>query len=165
MPPPPLVGGPRPRCCRAHPRPALPVCRGCSPFGRVPVQFSVHILEENGTVTHHAYLAQGQGDPHPAVAVALAPALQGTQTILGWNAPFEKQCLTILADAAPEHTAALQEARDKVPDLLPVVRNHVYHPELRGSFSIKTVVPALIPEAGYDDLELSDGETATSRHQ
>lgn len=142
--------------------PALPVWNGCSPFGKVPVQFSVHVIDEAGGVTHHAYLAEGQGDPRPGVAEALVHALDGADTILGWNASFEKQCMAILAEAAPEHVSALNEARSKVRDLLPVVRNHLYHPDFCGSFSIKSVVPALLPELAYDDLDVADGETAAS---
>jgi hypothetical protein len=87
--------------------------------------------------------------------------LDGVRTVLAWNAPTEKECLGILAESSPEHASVLLEARDKVQDLLPVVRNHVYHPEFRGSFSIKDVVPALLPEMAYDDLEVSDGQSAS----
>jgi hypothetical protein len=141
--------------------PALPVWNGCSPFGKVPVQFSVHTLTDDGEVSHQAYLADGEGDPRPRVAEALVAALDGAATVLAWNAGFEKECLGILADSSPVHAPALLEARDKTQDLLPVVRNHVYHPEFRGSFSIKDVVPALLPDMAYDDLEVSDGQTAS----
>ena len=143
--------------------PALPQWDGCSPFGKVPVQFSVHILDESGSVSHHACLAQGQGDPRPPIAEALAQVLPGVATILAWNAPFEKQCLSILADSAPEHAPALNDARAKVQDLLPVVRNHLYHPGFNGSFGIKSVVAALLPEMAYDDMDVADGQTAASQ--
>jgi hypothetical protein len=141
--------------------PALPLWNDCNPFGKVPVQFSVHTLSEDGEVSHHAYLANGEGDPRPEVAEALVGALDGAGTVLAWNARFEKECLGILAEFSPEHAPALLEARDKTEDLLPVVRNHVYHPDFRGSFSIKDVVPPLVPEMAYDDLEVSDGQTAS----
>jgi uncharacterized protein YbaR (Trm112 family) len=141
--------------------PALPVWNGCRPFGKVPVQFSVHMLNEDGTISHHAYLAEGKGDPRPGMAEPLVRALDGAATVLAWNAPFEKGCLGILAESSPEHASALREARNKTQDLLPVVRNHLYHPEFRGSFSIKDVVPALLPDMAYDDLDVSDGQVAS----
>jgi hypothetical protein len=141
--------------------PALPVWNGCNPFGKVPVQFSVHTLSENGEVSHHAYLADGEGDPRPKVAQQLAGALNGAATVLAWNAGFEKSCLGVLAESSPEHAAVLLDARDKTQDLLPVVRNHVYHPDFRGSFGIKDVVPALLPDMTYDDLDVSDGQAAS----
>jgi len=50
-------------------------------------------------------------------------------------------------------------------DLLPLVRNHVYHPGFAGSFSIKKVLPALVPGLGYDDLAIADGAVASARLQ
>ncbi|MGB8330399.1 MAG: DUF2779 domain-containing protein, partial [Polyangiales bacterium] len=90
--------------------PALPVWNGCSPFGKVPVQFSVHVLHEDGEVSHQAFLAQGEGDPRPELARALSGALNNAGTVLAWNASFEKECLCILAESCPEHAAALLEA-------------------------------------------------------
>ena len=142
--------------------PALPVWDGCSPFGAVPVQFSVHTIHESGEVSHSAYLSEGQGDPRPQLAKALAKALKGAATILAWHASIEKRCLTELAQASPEHAPALLEARDKTDDLLIVVKNHLYHPGFRGSFSIKNVVPALLPDMTYDQLEVADGQAASS---
>ena len=142
--------------------PALPIWDGCSPLTAVPVQFSVHTLYENGEVTHSAYLPEGQGDPRPAVAAAVVQALDGAATILAWHASVEKRCLAELAEASPEHAATLLEARDKTHDLLVVVKNHFYHPDFRGSFSIKNVVPALLPEMAYDDLDVADGMAASN---
>jgi hypothetical protein len=141
--------------------PALPLWNGCSPFGKVPVQFSVHTLSEDGEVSHGAYLAEGEGDPRPAVAEALVRALDGAATVLAWNAVFEKECLSILAESCPEQADVLLAARANTEDLLPVVRNHVYHPEFRGSFSIKDVAPALLPGMSYDDFEVTDGQVAS----
>jgi hypothetical protein len=95
------------------------------------------------------------------VAQQLAGALNGAATVLAWNAGFEKSCLGVLSEASPEHAPVLLDARDKTQDLLPVVRDHVYHPDFRGSFSIKGVVPALLPDMAYDDLEVSDGQAAS----
>ena len=142
--------------------PALPVWNGCSPFGAVPVQFSVHTIHEDGEVSHRAYLADGPGDPRPGVAEALVEALDGAETVLAWHASVEKRCLSQLATACPEHAPALLEARDKTDDLRVVFKNNLYHPDFRGSFSIKNVVPALLPEMAYDDLDVSDGQLASS---
>lgn len=141
--------------------PALPVWEGCRPFQLVPVQFSVHTMHEDGTVTHRGYLAPSITDPRPAVAAELAEALRDSETILAWNASFERRCLDTLAEASPPHAEALRRARDKVHDLLPVVRAHLYHPDFRGSFSIKVVAAALLPHLSYDGLEVRDGQAAS----
>lgn len=61
----------------------------------------------------------------------------------------------------PRRAARLQALADRLVDLLPVVRNHVYHPDFGGSFSLKRVLPALVPELGYRGLTIADGETAS----
>jgi hypothetical protein len=44
--------------------------------------------------------------------------------------------------------------------LLPVVRNHVYHPKFAGSFSLKDVLPALVPEMTYEGMPVANGQDA-----
>ena len=56
----------------------------------------------------------------------------------------------------------LSALHDRVEDLLPIVRDHVYHPDFLGSFSIKDVLPALVPDMSYDDLDIQDGEVASA---
>jgi len=46
-------------------------------------------------------------------------------------------------------------------DLLPVVRNNVYHPDFQGSFSLKYVLTPLVPDLGYNDLVIVDGRLAS----
>jgi hypothetical protein len=45
-------------------------------------------------------------------------------------------------------------------DLLPVVREHTYHPAYAGSYSIKSVLPALVPEMTYDGMQVANGQDA-----
>jgi hypothetical protein len=46
-------------------------------------------------------------------------------------------------------------------DLLRVIREHVYHPDFGGGFSLKQVLPALVPELRYDDLPINEGRMAS----
>jgi hypothetical protein len=55
----------------------------------------------------------------------------------------------------------LQRIHDRIEDLLPIVRNNVYHPDFNGSFSLKSVLPALVPGLGYDDLKIAEGASAS----
>ena len=111
---------------------------------------------------HHAWLAEGPADPREAIAIALLAACEGATTIVAYNAPFEKKCISELAIALPALAAALTSLNSRFVDLLPIVRDHVYHPEFGGSFSIKAVLPALVPGLGYDDLEIADGMAASA---
>ena len=141
---------------------ALPVWDGTKPFEAVPVQYSAHVLDTSGAVRHECYLASSEKDPRPGVAQHLAAKVPEYGTVLAWNASFEKRCLDTLATNVPALASRLASIRDRIIDLLPIVRNNVYHPAFHGSFSIKTVAPALVPAMSYESLSVSDGETASS---
>ena len=141
--------------------PAVPVWPGCHPYEQTPVQFSCHVLGPSG-LEHHEWLAEGPGDPREEFARKVLTACAGAKTIVAYNAPFEKRCIKSLADAHPELRSDLTALSKRIKDLLPVVRDHVYHPDFGGSFSIKSVLPALVLGLGYGDLEIQGGSAAST---
>jgi hypothetical protein len=140
---------------------AIPVWPGCAPYTHVPVQFSA---QWTGAADNsmREYLAVPGEDPRPALAAALVRECAGAETVVAYFASFEKGCIERLAEAVPEHAAALQRINDRIVDLLPIVRDHVYDVAFHGSFSLKKVLPALVPELSYDDLDVKEGGTAMS---
>jgi Domain of unknown function(DUF2779) len=140
---------------------AIPVWPGCRPYDAVPVQFSCHVEDSNGALRHHEWLADGPGDPREALARALVGATRGARTILAYNSKFELGCIDGLRAAVTELDAPLGRVARRVRDLLPIVRDHVYHPDFRGGFGLKRVAPALAPELSYDELAIQDGAAAS----
>lgn len=140
--------------------PAIPVWPGCRPYGQVPVQFSCHLLKRSG-LEHHAWLAEGPYDPRVEFARAVISACAEARTVLVYHAPFERGCIDALADSLPHLRADLAGLSERIRDLLPIVRDHVYHPDFGGSFSLKDVLPALVPGLGYGDLGIQDGHSAS----
>jgi hypothetical protein len=140
--------------------PAVPVWKGCHPFEQIPVQMSCHVRGVRGALVHHEFLAEGPGDPRPAIAEKVVAACLGANTVVAYNAPFEQRCLEHLAAAVPAQRKALRDVIRRLVDLLPIVRENVYHPKFGGSFSLKSVLPALVPGAGYGDLDIGEGGTA-----
>jgi hypothetical protein len=141
--------------------PAIPVWKGCGPFMQVPVQMSCHVVGARGATAHHEHLADGPDDPRPAMAEAVVRACADAKTVVAYNASFEKRCIEHLAEHVPSQRTALKAVAKKLVDLLPIVRNHVYHPDFGGGFSMKVVAPAL---AGldYSELEIGEGGTASA---
>jgi hypothetical protein len=142
--------------------PAVPVWDGCRPYQHVPVQMSCHVHGVRGRAEHHEHLAAGAGDPREALANAVVRACAGARSVVAYNAGFEAKCLEHLAEAVPRLRKPLRSIRERLVDLLPVVRDHVYHPDFGGGFGLKAVLPALVPELAYDDLDIADGDTASS---
>lgn len=140
---------------------AIPRWPGCRPWQLVPAQFSCHVEEPGRGLVHHQWIGEGSADPRPALAEALVAACAPARTVVAYYASFERECLRQLAAAVPRHAHELERIEERLVDLLPVIRNHVYHPDFAGSFSIKRVLPALVPGLSYADLAVQDGETAT----
>ena len=141
--------------------PALPIYPGTRPFEVRPVQWSDHVLHADGSVTHAEFLAAGDKDPVREFAESLVEQLAGAATLVIYSG-YEAVRLHELARALPELRRSLDRvlATPRV-DLLHVIRSTYYDPEFRGSSSLKSVLPVLVPELGYDHLAVHDGTQAS----
>ncbi len=143
--------------------PAVPLFDGTRPYQKVPFQFSLHIQQEKGgPVTHTVFLHTGAGDPRPDFVKALVVSCGDRGSVAVYNQPFEAGVNETLAETFPEQTAALHAINERMVDLLIPFRSRIlYHPEMKGSASLKSVLPALVPELSYSGLAIADGETAS----
>jgi predicted RecB family nuclease len=80
--------------------------------------------------------------------------------LLIWEGQPPHGCRSLAELNAAPPRGADQEIQSRLWDLFPVIRNHVYHPRFAGSFSLEGVLPALVPEMTYDDMEVADGTDA-----
>jgi len=140
---------------------AIPIWDGCHPYDQIPAQFSCHRERPGGGFDHDEWVPEAPGDPRAEIATRIVDACAGARTVVAYNAGFEKSCLEALANALPGQAAALRDVISRLADPLPVVREHVYHPDFDGSFSLKKVLPALAPDLGYDDLAIAEGNSAS----
>lgn len=142
--------------------PGIPLYSGTHPYERIPFQFSLHHVDGAGSVVHDAFLADGRSDPRRLLAEALLAAVEtDAEPILVYSG-FEASVLSDLAGAFPDLASQLESIVHRLRDLLPVIRTHVYHPDFRCSFSLKSVAPALVSGFGYSDLEeIGDGGSAS----
>ena len=142
----------------------VPRWLGTRPYEQIPFQFSAHVIDANRHRTHHAYLSIDGSDPRRGCAEALA-ALPDVGAVITWNASFERGCLLALAALYPDLADTLRSLADRIVDLLPVVRRHYYHRDMRGSWSIKAVLPTLAPELAYVGLdEVRSGNDAQAAY-
>ena len=140
---------------------AIPIWDGCHPYDQIPAQFSCHRERPGGGLDHDGWVPEAPGDPRAGIATRIVDACAGARTVVAYNAGFEKCCLETLANALPGQAAALRDVISRLADPLPVVREHVYHPDFDGSFSLKKVLPALVPDLDYDDLAIAEGNSAS----
>ena len=136
--------------------PALPVYVGTRPYQPVPFQWSLHIKSASGHMSHESFLCQDTEDPRPALVESLLSAMPCEGTIMAYS-NYEQTVMKQLATEFPECEGALLALCDRTFDLLKLIREEYYHPQFHGSFSIKSVLPVLVPEMGYGDLEIQHG--------
>ena len=135
---------------------AVPVWPGMAPWEQAPAQFSYHEANGDGTYTHAEYLAEGPKDCRPELARRMVEATKSAERVAHYS-HFEKTRIKGLQDAVPELRGELEELEHKLIDLLPVVRDNVYHPDFLGKFSMKSILTPLVPDLTYSDLVIVDG--------
>jgi len=144
---------------------AVPIWADTRPYQALPFQWSCHIDNGSGDVTHTEFLDLSGEPPMRQAAESLIAALGNAGPIIVYT-PYEKRVLTELAARYPDLEPQLSGLIERLYDLHPVTKEHYYHPDMHGSWSIKAVLPTI--EAGIDYAGLSedvrDGEAAQSAY-
>jgi Domain of unknown function(DUF2779) len=132
------------------------------PYQQVPFQFSVHLQQVAGAAPQHfAHLARPGADPRRELIEELLAVIPEEACVLTYNQAFEKGVLRQLAELFPDLAPAIEARLENVRDLMvPFRRRDVYRWQMRGSYSIKEVLPAMVPELSYTGLEIADGMAA-----
>jgi hypothetical protein len=138
---------------------ALPRYAGTSPHQKVPFQWSDHVLRENGELEHREYLCEEDKDPREEFIRTLLGALGNKGSIVTYT-NYEEGVIKKLAEGFPQHGDQLLTALGRVKDLHAIIRMNYYHAGFHGSFSLKSVVPALLPDMNYANLAIQEGQQA-----
>lgn len=143
---------------------AIPLYDKSKPYQQQVFQYSLHIEDFNGSdLIHKEYLADGIIDPRLEFTTQLIQDCQGEGDILVYNLSFEKTRLKELIEIYPEYEEGLIKIIDRLKDLMiPFQKGWYKTPEMKGSYSIKNVLPALVPDHSYDHLEIKNGGDASS---
>ena len=136
---------------------AVPEFIGLSPYEQIPFQFSIHKDDGKGNLEHFEFLAEIGADPRYELALNLIKFIPQDACVLAYNMSFEKGVIRRLAEIYPQISNELMYIHDNIKDLMaPFASKSYYHPKMQGSYSIKYVLPALVPEfeSAYKDLNL-----------
>ena len=139
----------------------VPTWIGTRPWQQVPFQWSCHIEQKDGSAEHEEFLDLSGDNPARACAKSMLAALGSKGAIIVYYESFEKTRIRELAEMYPDLAARLLALLPRVVDLLPITRDHYYHPAMMGSFSIKNVIPTIESEMAYSDSDdINDGSMA-----
>jgi len=136
--------------------PAIPRYAGTRPYQTIPFQWSDHIGYQDGHLTHGEYLCSEDKDPREEFTQTLLKALETEGSIVIYTS-YETAVLNSLIAHLPRYTDELKSVIERLIDLHAIIRNNYYHPKFYGSFSLKNVLPALLPEMSYAKLAIQDG--------
>jgi hypothetical protein len=145
--------------------PVIPLFDGYRPYDQIVFQFSAHFMEQPGAdLQHHEFLADCEDDPAALLAIALENVIPEDGSVLVWNKSFEIARNVDLAKRVPELGSFFYRLNDRIVDLMEIVSGgHYVDPRFRGSASIKKVLPVLVPQMSYEDLEVNNGSLASLR--
>jgi hypothetical protein len=149
----------------------IPVLDESSPFEQIPFQYSLHILDTQGAKPiHREFLAQPEDftngssmDPREQLLKQLLKDIGAKGSVIVYYAPFERTVFKQLKQAFPKYGAFIDDILLRMVDLHePFNKGLRYEPSMGKSASIKDVLPALAPEFSYTNLEISNGDKAST---
>jgi Domain of unknown function(DUF2779) len=142
----------------------LPVPRwvGVRPYEQIPFQWSCHIERAPGVFEHVEFLDLSGDDPSIPCVERMTEAIPPDEPgpIFVYHQTYEATRLRELAARHPQYRAQVDQYLARIVDLRPIVRANYYHPAMRGSFSIKDVLPTIAPDLAYENLDEVAGGTA-----
>ena len=141
---------------------AIPPYDGTWPFQKIPFQYSLHHMDQkDGELKHDEFLATPHTDPRKMLIDKLVNEIPDNACVLVYYQSFEIGRLQELAESFPEHVDKIERIIQNIRDLIvPFRRYDIYRWQQDGSYSLKAVLPAMVPELTYEHLDVSDGGMA-----
>ena len=148
-------------------QPAVPLFDNSKPYQQIPFQYSVFLKRnKNNEAEHFEFLAESGSDPRKKFIESLLRVIKGKGDVLVYNKTFEITRLNEIARDFPEYADEIEKLISRIKDLMiPFQKKYYYAPEMKGSYSIKVVLPALVPELSYDDLDINEGGFASIAYE
>ncbi|MDH4108578.1 MAG: DUF2779 domain-containing protein [Gammaproteobacteria bacterium] len=142
--------------------PAIPVFPGTGPYQALPFQWSCHYESGPGRLEHAEFLDLTAAPPFRRLAESLVRALGRVGPIVVYSS-YERTMLDRLARLFADLGPALAALAGRLVDLRPIIEQGYYHPSMRGSWSLKSVLPAVLPDMNYGKLDgIQEGMDASS---
>lgn len=142
---------------------AVPIWEGVRPYEQIPFQWSCHIENSPHAFEHREFLDLSGSDPSLACMRALLEAIRadGVGPIFVYHQTYEEGRLSEFAQRHPKFAPEMNSLIRRLVDLRPLVESSYYHPGMRGSFSMKKLLPTIAPELAYSELGgVTDGTAA-----
>lgn len=132
------------------------------PYQQVVFQYSLHVMDEEGNLTHKEYLHDTNTNPAESIIEHLRQDIGNKGSIIVWNKTFECSRHKDYAKLYPAHASFFEDLNERTIDLADTFSKRLYlDKRLKGKYSIKKVLPLLCPELSYKELGIQEGSTAS----
>ena len=144
---------------------AIPLFDGVRPYQQVPFQYSLHSRgKKKGRLSHSEYIALPGKDPRKELLIKLLKEIPENACVITYT-DFEEKWLHELAQWFPRYQKKIKRIIDNIRDIShPFKQKDYYHWKMSGSYSIKKVLPTLVPDMGYDAMEINNGQMAVDAY-
>jgi hypothetical protein len=141
----------------------IPPFDGTRPYQQIPFLFSLHRQDSpDGLLSHSEFLAPPGIDPRNELTERLLAAIPEGACVLAFNKTFEARVLKDLGERFPAHRERLLAIAEGMLDLMvPFRRRDIYDWRMDGSYSLKNVLPVLVPQLSYKGMAIQEGKEAS----
>ena len=138
---------------------AIPPYPGMKPYDVLPFEYSIHVLKEDGTMSHSVFLSIH--DDREALIQGLLKDTCTSGTVVAYNAEgAEKIRLMEMAEQFPQYASQLMNIYERMEDLqIPFITGAVYDTRMEGQWSLKKIM-AMMNDKSYLDLDINKGMDA-----
>lgn len=138
---------------------AVPPYEGMKPYDVMPFEYSLHVMQADGSMTHQVYL--NIHDDREDMARNLVNDIPAQGTVIAYNAAgAEMMRIAELADQFPQYAEKLHSINERMEDLQLIFETGtVYDVRMRGQWSLK-VIMAMMNDKSYKDLDINQGMDA-----
>jgi len=141
--------------------PAIPFLDKQKPYQQIAFQYSLHVMDEPGAeIRHFDFLHNKKSNPAPHLLADLSKHIGGQGSILVWNESFERDRNKEMATTCPEYKEFIESVNNRLYDLMLIFKDKYVDYRFKGSTSIKNVLPILVPDLNYNELDIQHGKMA-----
>lgn len=149
---------------------AIPLFDNLKPYQQIPFQYSLHIIKDQFLpLEHKEFLGEEGVDPRRKLATKLIKDIPKNVTTIAYNMSFEKKVLKDLSELFPEFASHLLDIHENMVDLMiPFQKKWYFTNTMKGKYSIKNVLPALLPHEealNYEHLSIQNGSMAMNIYE
>ena len=142
---------------------ATPLFDDSPPWRKYAVQYSLHIEQADGGIEHVWFLHQDNSDPSEHIARSLVENVGPTGSLVVYHKTMEKGVLMDLAMRYPQMRAPLESMANRIWDLELVFKTPYRHWQWTTRSTLKKVLPTLVPDLSYQELEIQEGGSASAQ--